>query len=104
MRALLLLLAILATSCRSEDPLFQFGADYQATGNSFSLQKVVDLLPTTADTTLVRRVLGEKGIDMGFDLRYLLDSVGPNNCVVGAVFHYDDQGLIDQKWIGEICE
>jgi hypothetical protein len=41
---------------------------------------------------------------MGFDLRYLLDSVGPNDCVVGAVFHYDDQGRIDQKWIGEICE
>ena len=41
---------------------------------------------------------------MGFDYRYLIDSVGPKGCVMGAVFHIDENGKIDQKWLDEICE
>jgi hypothetical protein len=64
---------------------------------------VVDLLPPGSDTARVKDILGEP-IDMGFDYRYTLDSVGPTGCVVGAVFHIDEQGKIDQKWLDEICE
>ena len=71
--------------------------------DSYSLNQVVEQLPEGADTTLVKKLLGEP-IDMGFDYRYLLDSVSPTGCIVGAVFHIDDKGKIDQKWLGDICE
>lgn len=55
------------------------------------------------DTSYVKSILGEP-IDMGFDYRYTVDSIGPNGCTVGAVFHIGEDGRIDQKWIDEICE
>ena len=81
----------------------KFGRFYQESQSYQHLQKVVDLMPPNADTSYVRQILGQP-IDMGFDYRYLVDSVGPNGCVIGAVFHIDDRGQIDQQWIGEICE
>ncbi len=55
------------------------------------------------DTSYVKAILGEP-IDMGFDYKYLIDSTGPKGCAVGAVFHINENGNIDQKWIDEICE
>lgn len=55
------------------------------------------------DTLFVKSILGEP-ISMGFDYRYLVDSVGPNGCSIGAVFHINEEGKIDQKWLDEICE
>ena len=44
-------------------------------------------------------------IDMAHDYRYLLDSIGPNGCVIGVVFHISyTNDKIDNKWIGGICE
>ena len=83
--------------------LQRYGNHYQKHQDYASLQKVVDLLPANADTTLLQKLLGEP-IDIGFDYRYLLDSAGPNDCVLGAVFHLDENGRVDQKWLDEICE
>lgn len=98
----LLTLCILTFSC-PRDQIYYYGKNYQREQDSASLAKVVELLKLGSDTSIVREILGEP-INMGFDYRYLLDSVGPNGCVVGAVFHIDDQGKIDQKWLDEICE
>ncbi|WP_143473286.1 hypothetical protein [Flavilitoribacter nigricans] len=92
-----------AVACSNVTTLIAAGKHYQEYQDYRSLQKVVDMIELGADTALVRDVLGEP-IDMGFDYRYTLDSVGPKGCVVGAVFHIDEQGKIDQKWIDEICE
>ncbi|UZR98097.1 hypothetical protein [Chondrinema litorale] len=81
----------------------QYGQHFQQHQDYNSLSKVLDLIGKTPDTSYVKKILGQP-IEMGFDYRYLLDSTGPNGCVVGAVFHIDDIGKIDQKWIGEICE
>lgn len=84
-------------------PLQKYGQHYQQHQDYKSLQKVVDLLPPTADTAYVKNLLG-KPMDMGFDYRYLLDSTGEKGCVIGAVFHINEAGKVDQKWLGEICE
>jgi hypothetical protein len=34
---------------------------------------------------------------MGFDFRYLVDSIGSKECTIGVVFHINDEGEIDQK-------
>jgi hypothetical protein len=81
----------------------RFGQHYQKHNDYKSLSKVVELMKLEVDTTYVKSILGQP-IDMGFDYRYLIDSTGPNGCVVGAVFHIGDGGKIDQKWIDEICE
>jgi hypothetical protein len=94
-------LVFLLAACQSE--LERLGQAYQKTQDYESLSKAVDLIELGSDTAFVRSVLGEP-IDFGFDFRYLVDSTGPNGCVIGAVFHIDDQGKIDQKWIDEICE
>lgn len=83
--------------------LKQAGKHYQRHQDYQSLRQVVDQLSLPADTLYVQKLLG-KPIDMGFDYRYLLDSVGPMDCVVGAVFHIGEDGMVDDKWIGEICE
>lgn len=62
-----------------------------------------ELLELGVDTVFVKSILGEP-ISMGFDFRYLIDSVGPNGCTIGAVFHINEMGTIDQKWINEMCE
>lgn len=98
-----ILLLAACTEPVPESPLERAAKSYRQQGDAASLQRVIDLLEPEADTARVRELLGEP-IDMGFDYRYLLDSTGENGCVVGAVFHVGEGGLIDQKWIGEICE
>jgi hypothetical protein len=104
-RLFVLLIPIALTACTpaSDESLPEKGTAYQQTQSLEALQYVVDNLPAGSDTSFVKAILGEP-IDMGFDYRYLVDSIGPNGCVMGAVFHIDDQGMIDQKWTGEICE
>jgi len=95
--------ALLLFACTTNRSLIKYGKEFQKAPTYESLAKVVELLPETADTTLVNNILGAP-INMGFDYRYLIDSVGPNGCVIGAVFHISEAGKIDQKWIDEICE
>ena len=61
------------------------------------------MLQTETDTAMIRKILGDP-IDMGFDFRYLTEKTGENGCVIGAVFHIDATGKVDDRWIGEICE
>ncbi len=96
-----MLLTALLIACQSE--LERLGNTYQETQDYESLSRAVDLIELGSDTAFVRSILGEP-IDMGFDFRYLVDSTGPNGCVIGAVFHIDDNGKVDQKWIDEVCE
>ena len=98
-----LLFGLLLFGCKSTSEIQKHGLHYQQNQDFKSLEKVVELMPMNADTTLVKSILGDP-IDMGFDYRYLVDSIGPNGCVIGAVFHINDEGKIDQKWIDEICE
>lgn len=97
------MLSTIVLGCSSLNTVKRYGRLYQKHGDYKNLVKVVELLPLDADTTFVKSILGEP-IDMGFDYRYLVDSIGPNGCVIGAVFHIGDNGKIDQKWIDEICE
>ncbi len=97
------ILLLLLLSCGTSHQLKQLGKHYQAHEDYKSLVKIVELLPSDADTALVKSLLGEP-IDMGFDYRYLIDSTGEKGCVIGAVFHIDELGKIDQKWVDEICE
>ena len=97
------LVLVLCLGCQSLSEIQKHGQHYQKHQDYTSLSKVVELTPMDADTSYVKEILGEP-INMGFDFRYLIDSIGPNGCVIGAVFHINDQGKIDQKWIDEICE
>jgi hypothetical protein len=98
-----LFMALFLWGCQQEMTLEKYGEHYQEHQDFQSLNKIVELLPLDTDTSALRRLLGEP-IDMGFDFRYLLDSAGPNGCVVGAVFHVNELGKTDQQWLGEICE
>lgn len=103
-RTLLFWVATLLLGCTAGNhPVGKHAKHYRKHGDAPSLAKVVEWVPLGTDTADVRRLLGEP-IDMGFDFRYLIDSTGETGCQVGAVFHIDDQGKIDDKWIGEICE
>jgi hypothetical protein len=99
----ILLAGILLLGCKSVNEIVKLGQHYQKHQDYISLSKVVELTPLDADTSYVKSILGEP-IDMGFDYRYLVDSIGSKGCVVGAVFHINENGKIDQKWIDEICE
>lgn len=99
----LVFFSMIIFGCSSCYAVKRYGQHYQKHEDYKSLYKVVDLIPLEVDTSYVKSILGDP-IDMGFDYRYLVDSMGPNGCVIGAVFHIDDNGKIDQKWIGEICE
>ena len=90
-------------ACHIPAALEKHGQHYQKNKDFHSLSKVVELVQLQVDTSVIRDLLGVP-IDMGFDFRYLIDSIGPNGCVIGAVFHIDEWGKIDQKWIDEICE
>lgn len=90
-------------SCSSTTEIEKYGSHYQEHQDYFSLQKVVELMALGVDKNYVSTILGEP-IDMGFDYRYLVDSIGQNGCVIGAVFHIDETDKVDQKWIDEICE
>jgi hypothetical protein len=89
--------------CNQESAIEKYGKHYQAHHDFYSLNKVVELMEPGQDTSYVKHILGEP-IDMGFDYRYLVDSIGENKCAVGAVFHIDEAGRVDQQWTGEICE
>lgn len=91
------------SSCQSTSELEKLGQHYQDHNDYKSLEKVVELIELDSDTLFVKNILGEP-IDMGFDYRYLIDSVGEKGCVIGAVFHINEFGKIDQKWVDEICE
>jgi hypothetical protein len=98
---LFIIILFFVWSCKSE--IEQCGQHYQKHNDYLSLKKVVELMPLSADTLYVKKILGNP-INMGFDFRYLVDSTSPNRCPVGAVFHIDAQGKTDQQWMGEICE
>ena len=98
-----LLVLLLMIGCSDSYKLQKYGQHYQLHNDHKSLLKVVNNLQIGADSSYVRSILGTP-IDFGFDFRFLLDSVGENGCAVGGVFHFDDKGKVDQKWIGEICE
>lgn len=90
-------------ACTPKTAIEKLGQHYQQHQDFASLNQALELLPLGQDTAYVRNILGEP-IDMGFDYRYLVDSTGENGCAVGAVFHIGENGKIDQKWTGEICE
>ena len=94
-------LILILVSCQSD--LQKYGQQYQQNGQLKSLEKAVALLQTETDTAIIRKILGEP-IDMGFDFRYLTEKNGENGCVIGAVFHINEYGKVDDRWIGEICE
>ena len=96
-------LCVLICSCASMTSIEKYGKHYKKHQDYESLSKVVELVQIGQDASYVKRLLG-KPIDMGFDYRYLIDSTGTKGCVIGAVFHIDEAGKIDQKWIDEICE
>lgn len=100
---LFLLSFLFAISCNPAKDINYYGQHYQDHNDYLSLSKVVELMDLDVDTSYVQSILGEP-LDMGFDYRYLVDSTGSKNCVIGAVFHINDKGQIDQKWIDEICE
>lgn len=99
----LLFICTFYLACSTAGNIKKYGKHYQKHNDYASLNKVVELVPLGADTAFVKSILGTP-IDMGFDYRYLIDSSGPNGCVVGAVFHIDENGKVDQKWLDEICE
>ena len=101
LKAIILILFI--SSCQSTSDLEKLGQHYQNHNDFKSLEKVVELIELYSDTLFVKSILGDP-FDMGFDYRYLIDSVGEKGCVIGAVFHINEHGKIDQKWIDEICE
>ena len=73
LKAIILILFI--SSCQSISELEKLGQHYQDHNDYKSLEKVVALIDLDADTLFVKNILGEP-IDMGFDYRYLIDSVG----------------------------
>ena len=94
---------LLLASCAGGKSLVAAGLHYQAHADGRSLKEAVRQIPLGSDTALVRKILGEP-IDFGFDYRYTIARRGRKGCILGAVFHIDEGGKIDQKWFGEICE
>ena len=94
---------LLLAGCSYSKRLEKYAHHYRTHNDLRSLEKLVETMKMGTDTASLRQLLGDP-IDMGFDFRYLVDSVGPSGCVIGAVFHIGEQGRIDQKWVGEICE
>jgi len=88
-------------SCQSG--LEKYGQSYQKNGSLESLEKAMTFLQEETDTATIIKVLGTP-IDMGFDFRYLTEKTGENGCAIGAVFHIDEMGNVDDRWVGEICE
>ncbi|MEM1135782.1 MAG: hypothetical protein AAGI07_08060 [Bacteroidota bacterium] len=102
LKASLILMLLPLLGC-SKSNIEMYGTHYQTHKDLVSLENVLNLIDSEADTVFIQQILG-KPIDFGFDYRYLIDSTGPNGCTVGAVFHINALGKIDDKWIGEICE
>lgn len=102
-KILLYLSFLFLLGCQESKSIEQYGKHYQQYKDSYSLQRVVDLMEQGQDAAYVKKILGAP-IDMGFDYRYLIDSTGENGCQVGAVFHLNEEKVVDQLWLGEICE
>ncbi len=100
---LLIVTFLFSLGCSQISEIEKYGKHYQKHNDYISLSEVIELMKLDADTSYVKAILGEP-INMGFDYRYLVDSIGPNDCSIGAVFHINSEGNIDQKWIDEICE
>jgi hypothetical protein len=100
---LLCMTFLFSFGCNHHQTIEDYGQHYQKHNDYKSLSKVVELMILDVDTSYVKTILGEP-IDMGFDYRYMVDSIGPNDCSIGAVFHIGPEGKIDQKWIDDICE
>ena len=100
-KPLVLLGLLFVFACKS--PLDKHAAHYREHQDAASLKEVVKLFPQGADTTQVLKLLGEP-IDFGFDYRYLTEELSEDNCAMGAVFHIDEAGKIDDFWYGAICE
>lgn len=102
MKKILFFVVFISTfvSCKGLEPL---GKCYQNTHNEKCLKAAVNKIKIGVDTAYVKKILGEP-IDFGFDYRYLVETTSKNGCPMGAVFHIDEDGKIDQKWFGEICE
>ena len=97
------LIVLMLVGCQPS-PLERAASHYQLHQDLESLKQVMQLLPEGLDTTKVKQLLG-KPIDFGFDYRYLTTEIGEQGCVIGAVFHLDnDLGQIHDYWLGEICE
>ena len=96
-----LVLLLLLLSC--QPALYKLGKQYQQDGSLESLEKAVAMIELGTDKATLQKILGTP-IDMGFDYRYLTPKLGENNCAVGAVFHFDENGKVDDKWVDEICE
>lgn len=90
-------------SCTPKSEMEKYGRHYQKHNDYKSLVEAVKLMPANITPNEVKGILGEP-IDNGFDYRYLVDSIGVNNCTIGAVFNIDQEGKITNKWIDEICE
>lgn len=93
---------IISSSKIQKNKIMICGQHYQKYKDYKNLNKVVKLLILPADTSYVKIILGEP-LDMGFEYRYLTDK-SIKGCPTGAVFHKNDSGKINQKWIGKICE
>lgn len=102
MRQLITLLFVLCI-CFACSSLKKQAECYRVFKDAYCLQLLVDQVKIGTDTADIRKLLGEP-INFGFDFRYLVDQQGENGCSMGAVFHIDDNGKIDDKWYGEICE
>jgi hypothetical protein len=95
--ALFVVLAIIMIS-----PIEKYGKHYKRYHDFESLSKVVELMGPEADTNYVKKILGVP-IDMGFEYRYLTDSISENKCPVGAAFHLN-KGKISNKFMTPFCE
>ena len=101
--AMSVIIGMALINCTPTTDVKKIGEEYQRNHSYGSLKKAVDLIVLPCDTALVKSILGEP-IDMGFDYRYTTDSVGADSCTVGAVFHIDEKGKIDNVMLDQICE
>jgi len=99
----ILILFLLLYGCSADKKLVKYGKEFHENRTYQNLNQVVELMPLNIDSSYVIKIMGEP-IDNGFDLRYLLDSIGPNGCYIGVVFQVNQKGIVYKKWIDEICE
>lgn len=99
-----ILICLLFSGCSNSDELVQAGQHYQKYNDYKSLSRAIELMQPESDTSFIKSILGSPIAMDNFDYRYLIDSVGPNGCPVGAVFNINEQGKADRKWLDEICE
>ncbi len=94
---------LMLAACATETEAERYGKEYQQNKSLESLQRATAFIEVGADTTYVKSILGQP-IDMGFDYRYLTDSLGESGSQIGAVFGIDQNGKVSWKDIFEIRE